>query len=58
MPHTRRGMGEEVMEFPARVWRKGSSLVITIPKNIAEYMGLKEGDTIIVEIRKVISREG
>lgn len=46
------------MEFPARVWRKGSSLVITIPKNIAEYMGLREGDTIIVEIRKVISREG
>lgn len=46
-----------MMEFPARVWRKGSSLVITIPKNIAEYLGLKQGDIVIIEIKKVIRNE-
>jgi len=42
------------MEFPARVWRKGSSLVITIPKNIAEYHDIREGDILLVEVKKVV----
>jgi len=46
------------MEFPARVWRKGSSLVVTIPKNIAEYYGIREGDTVLLEIKKLVRHEG
>lgn len=46
------------MEFPARVWRKGLSLVITIPKNIVEYYGIREGDILLVEIKKTVRHEG
>lgn len=33
--------------------RKGATYYVTIPKNIREKMGLKEGDLVEVTIRKI-----
>jgi len=34
--------------FPARIWRRGNSLLVTIPANLRE--GLKESDWVCVAI--------
>ena len=39
--------------FNGTIRRSGNSLVITIPKPIAEGLGLKDGDSATLEIRKV-----
>jgi len=35
-----------------KIWKSGDSLVLTIPKNRAEYEGLEEGSFVYVMIRK------
>ncbi len=37
----------------AKVRRVGGSLVVTIPKKVAEEEGIKPGQTVNVEVRKV-----
>ena len=39
--------------FNGTIRRSGNSLVITIPKPIAEGLGLKDGDSATLEIRKL-----
>lgn len=39
--------------FEATVRRSGNSLVITIPKPIANGLGIKNGNIVTVEIRKI-----
>lgn len=36
-----------------KVWKTGSSLVVSIDKNVAEAMKLKKGDMVSVRIEKV-----
>ncbi len=36
----------------AKVRRVGGSLVVTIPKEVAEVEGLKPGETVNIEVRK------
>ena len=38
--------------FNGTIRRSGNSLVITIPKPIAEGLGLKDGDSATLEVRK------
>ena len=40
------------LSFPAQVWRNGNSLVITIRRRVAEALGLREGDIVIVTITR------
>lgn len=36
-----------------KVRRKDSSLEVTIPRQDAERLGLKEGDTVVIQVNKV-----
>ena len=42
----------QTLSFPAQVWRNGNSLVITIRRRVAEALGLREGDIVIVTITR------
>ncbi len=39
--------------FKATARRNGNSLAVTIPKGVAEGLGIKNGDKVLVDIRKV-----
>ncbi len=42
------------MRFVARVWKVGRvTLVITVPRDVVEKLGLKPGNLVLVEIRKI-----
>ena len=43
---------EEVDKFYPKLWKAGTSHVITIPSNLVEGLGLKEGDRLKVWLRK------
>ena len=40
------------MKFTARVWKMGDSLVITIPNEIVEKLGVKEKDISEFDIKE------
>lgn len=41
-------------EMVLRVRRERTSLVTTIPKNYVELYGLRDGDILVVEVKRVI----
>jgi len=41
-------------KFYTKTWKQGSSLVITIPKQLQDYTGIQKGDLLKVMIKKVI----
>lgn len=43
--------------FKATARRNGNSLAVTIPKGVAEGLGIKKGDAVLIDIRKVGSKE-
>ena len=43
--------------FKATARRNGNSLAITITKGVAEALGIKNGDDVIIDIRKVSDKE-
>jgi antitoxin component of MazEF toxin-antitoxin module len=46
------------MKVLAKVWKIGHSLVVSIKKDTARHLGVKEGDEVMVSIRKVKSEGG
>jgi len=43
----------KVRVFSVRVRRAGNSYIITIPREVAEKLGLQEGDWVVVSIGKL-----
>ena len=43
--------------FKAKARRNGNSLAVTITKGVADGLGIKEGDTVLIDIRKVDNKE-
>ena len=39
------------MSRKALVWRAGNSLVVTLPKSLTEYTGIKEGTVLIANLK-------
>lgn len=41
-------------KFYGKIWRQGNSLIVTVPDNIVIGVGYKEGDEVVIMMKKKI----
>lgn len=47
----------EYEKFYGKLWKQGDSLIVTVPSNIVKYTGFKEGDMVVLMMKKKVDQE-